>query len=38
MRAFDAAAIAFREITGASLGFPNWLANHRAAQKEAHTA
>ncbi len=33
MAAFDRAATAFREVTGVSLDFPNWLARHRAAQK-----
>jgi hypothetical protein len=33
MAAFDRAATVFREVTGVSLDFPNWLARHRAAQK-----
>jgi hypothetical protein len=30
-------AIAFREIIGVSLDFPNWLANNHSAKKEAKT-
>jgi hypothetical protein len=37
MRTFHVFTTAHRQITNTDLDFPNWLAAHRAAQKEVQT-